>query len=746
MSTSENSGPERIMLRLSGLHCAACVRRVETILGRQPGVRKASVNLATQKALLIFDPGADDLAAWGRALADAGFTLLGPDTGDSRLDDRRRRLEEDRTLKRRFLWALGLGIVGWPLSMHGLLPLDHWTSSFLAWLLATAVVAFPGRQFFTLAAKGLPRLSLDMNTLVALGAGTAYVYSTFAFFAPKAIGLRGGEHLYFDSLFMIVALILLGRWLEGRARGRASAAMEKLLSLAPSQAHLTGEDGEKDIPLEMVAPGDRLLVRPGETVPVDGVILEGASAVDESLLTGEPVPVDKGPGDQVSGGTKNAGGVIIFEARSTGADSALGRIITLVEEAQGSKPPIQELADRVAARFVPAVILIALATFVAWKLLGVGPAESVTRMVAVLVVACPCAMGLATPTAVMVGSGRGADLGLLFKNASALEASARITHLALDKTGTITLGRPVLTTLWPLGEAGEDEVLTRAAILERASEHPLARAVAAAAEERKLDLGRLAERFEILTGFGVRGDIEGVTWLLGRPRLFQEQGFDIHPLTELLKELAEGGETLALLGRLGGEERTLVGVLGWSDPVKPESPEAIKRLLDMDIKTVMLTGDSAAAAGHLADRLGLDYRAELTPQDKLAAVKALKGPGRVVGMVGDGLNDAPALAAADLGVAMGAGAEAALESAGLALLTNNLEKLPTAVSLGRATVRIIHQNLFWAFFYNVLTIPLAAGAYAHWGLTLSPAVCAAAMAFSSVSVISNSLRLKRFAG
>ncbi len=745
--TTADSAADRMMLRLAGLHCAACVRRVETILGRQPGVLKATVNLATQKALVVFRPGSADLAAWGRDLDDAGFELLGPDDGGARSADRQRREDENRTLRNRFLLALALGLVGWPLSMHGLTPLDHRTASFLAWLLATVVVAFPGRHFFVLAAKGLPRLNFDMNTLVALGTGTAYVYSSLAFFAPGLIGLTGGEHLYFDSLFMIMALILLGRWLEGRARGRASAAMEKLLSLAPAQAHLVTDQGERDLPLEMVSPGDRLLARPGETIAVDGLIVEGSSALDESLLTGEPVPVDKGPGDQIFGGTRNAGGPLIFEARSTGADSALGRIISLVEEAQGSKPPIQELADRVAARFVPAVLAIGLVTLGVWLYLGAGPAEAVTRLVAVLVVACPGAMGLATPTAVMVGSGRGADLGLLFKNAGALEAAARVTHLALDKTGTITQGKPALTTLTPLNGTDENELLTRAARLERASEHPLARAVVAAAEERHLELGHLADHFEILIGFGVRGEMDGAAYLLGRPALFEENGFRFSPEDREALNAAEGRlETTALLGRLNGEEKTILGLLGWSDPVKPESKAAVGRLNDLGIKTIMLTGDSRAVAQKLAGELGLDFRAELKPEDKLAAVEALKGPGRVAAMVGDGLNDAPALAAADLGVAMGAGAEVALESADLALLTNNLEKLPTAVALGRATVRIIWQNLFWAFFYNVLTIPLAAGVFAHWGLTLSPALCAGAMAVSSVSVISNSLRLKKFKG
>jgi Cu+-exporting ATPase len=577
-----------------------------------------------------------------------------------------------------------------------------------------------------------------------LGAGVASLSSSLAFFAPGLLGLSGGEHLYFDSLFMIMALILLGRWLEGRARGRASAALSKLLSLAPAQVHLVAAGGERDIPLEMVSPGDRLLVRPGEAIAVDGVILEGASAIDESLLTGEPVPVDKAAGDQVSGGTRNTGGLLIFEAQTTGADSALGRIISLVEEAQGSKPPVQELADRVAARFVPAVLLIGLITFGLWLYLGAGPAEAVTRLVAVLVVACPCAMGLATPTAVMVGSGRGAELGLLFKNAGALETAARVTHLALDKTGTITSGQPALTTLAALGETGEEELLSVAARLERGSEHPLARAVVAAAGQRGLDLGPLATALEIMVGFGVRGELEGQLYLLGRPALLAGQGFDLEMAAGPLAELAGRGETSALVGQVTDGRKTILGVLGWADPVKPESGRALQRLAAMGLQTIMLTGDGQAVARNLAAELGIDYRAELRPEDKLAVVESLKGEGRVTAMVGDGLNDAPALVAADLGVAMGAGAELALESADLALLTNNLEKLPTAIGLGRATVRVIWQNLFWAFFYNILAIPLAAGAYAHWGLTLSPALCAGAMAVSSVSVIGNSLRLKRF--
>ena len=742
MVNHEQAEAERVMIRLGGLSCAACVRRVETILGQQEGVIKATVNLATMKALIIHKAGLADLSTWGEALKGAGFELLGPDTGDFKAEDKRRR-QENKLLKGRFISALVLGVLGWPLSMPGMIPLGHQTASVLAWALATAVVLFPGRHFFILAAKGLRRLSFDMNTLVALGTGTAYLYSSLAFFTPGLIGLAGHEHLYFDSLFMIMALILLGRWLEGRARGRASAAMEKLLSLAPDQVHLVTSRGEKDIPLELVAPGDKIMVRGGETIAVDGVIIEGASAVDESLLTGESVPVDKGPGDRVLGGTKNSGGIIIFEASSTGADSALGRIISLVEEAQGSKPPIQELADRVAARFVPIVLFISLVTLGVWLYVGAGTAEAITRLVSVLVVACPCAMGLATPTAVMVGSGRGADLGLLFKNARALEVAAKVTHMALDKTGTITSGHPVISALTPLNGATEKELLRWAASLERASEHPLARAITSRAEELGLKLD-LPAKFEIMVGFGVRGEIDGQDFILARPSFLAEAGFDLAPAESPLAQLAQRGETSALLGRVG--DKQIMGVLGWADPVRPESAQAMAHLKALGITTIMLTGDSVAVAKTLAAELHMEFKAELTPEDKLEAVKGLKGEGRVVAMVGDGLNDAPALAAADLGVAMGAGAEMALESAELALLSNNLEKLPVALGLGRATVRVIWQNLFWAFFYNILTIPLAAGLFSHWGLTLSPALCAAAMAISSVSVVANSLRLKRFKG
>lgn len=740
MDKKKQSNAERIMIRLEGLHCASCVLRVENILGQQPGVLRATVNLATMKALVLYQPQALDLSLWGTALDEAGFKLLGPDTGDYR-EQKQLRQDENLQARNRFFTAVALSIFGWPLSMHGFNPFEYQTATALAWVLATVVILFPGRQFFILAAKGLKHLSFDMNTLVALGTGTAYIYSTLIFYAPSLIGLTGTEHPYFDSLFMIVTLILLGRWLEGRARGRASAAMEKLLTLAPRLAHLVTKEGEKDIPLNLVAPGDHLLTRPGETIAVDGVIIEGTSAVDESLLTGEPVPIDKGPGDQVYGGTKNSGSVLIFEATSTGADSALGRIINLVAEAQGSKPPIQELVDKVSARFVPIVLFIGFFTFGFWLYSGAGLAEAVTRLVSVLVVACPCAMGLATPTAVMVGSGRGSDLGLLFKNAKDLESASKVTHLALDKTGTLTLGQPSLNTLIPLDQTTKTEALNLAASLERASEHPLARAIINKAQQEGMT-PELPENFKVLVGFGVQGDLLGQSYLLGRPTLLAEQGFQLDSAQTQLDKLSKKGETSALLGRIN--DKKIMAVLGWSDPVRPESAAAMNELKELGITTIMLTGDSQAVAQTLAQELKIDFRAELKPQDKLNEIEALKGPGRVVAMVGDGLNDAPALTIADLGIAMGAGTEMALESSGLALLTNNLQKITTAFKLGRATMRIIWQNLFWAFFYNILTIPLAAGVFTTWGLTVTPAICAAAMAISSVTVITNSLRLKRF--
>lgn len=740
MEKNEQSVTDRIMVRLGGLTCASCVRRVENILGHQPGIKRATVNLATMKALIIYQPDSLDLQLWAKALDEAGFKLLGPDTGDYQAQGRFRQ-DQNRQARNRFFIALGLSIFGWPLSMPGFNPFEHHLATALAWVLATAMIIFPGRQFFILTVKGLKHFGFDMNTLVALGTGTAYLYSSLIYFAPSLIGLTGQEHHYFDSLFMIMTLILLGRWLEGRARGQASAAMEKLLTLAPTQAHLVTPQGEKDIPLEMVAPGDHLLSRPGETIAVDGVIVEGASAVDESLLTGEPVPVDKGPHDPVSGGTKNSSGVIIYEATTTGADSALGRIITMVSEAQGSKPPIQELVDKVAARFVPAVLLIALATFVFWLYWGVGTAAAVTYLVSILVVACPCAMGLATPTAVMVGSGRGADLGLLFKNAKDLESAAKVTHLALDKTGTLTIGQPTLTTLMPLDGTTTDQALNLAASLERASEHPLARAITNKAKEQGLTPG-LPQNFMVLAGFGVQGDIDEQTYLLGRPSLLADQGFQLNSAQADLDQLSAQGQTTALLGRL--KDHKILAILAWSDPLRPESAAAINKLKEMGLTTIMLTGDSRAVAQTLAQKLNIDFRAELKPQDKLIEISNLKGPNRTVAMVGDGLNDAPALTAADLGIAMGAGSEMALESAGLALLTNNLEKIPAALKLGRQTVKIIWQNLFWAFFYNILMIPLAAGAFTYWGLIVTPAICAAAMAVSSVSVVANSLRLKKF--
>lgn len=737
----------RAMIILSGLHCAACVRRVEKLLGRRPGVERVSVNLVTQKALIIYDPGQSGPDDWARTLADAGFALIGLDDQEHRDKARQKKRAEVEVLKKRLLGAILISLPGWPLAMPGWWPWLEGHRPLGAWLalaLATALLLGPGRMFFTAAWKTVKQKTADMNTLVALGAGTAYAYSAlslvFATLSPDR--LLEHQHYYFDSVFMIITLILLGRLLEAKARGRAGSAMEKLLDRSPRTVRLATPEGERELPAELLTPGDVFLNAPGGVIAADGQVLEGYSAVDEAVLTGESIPVDKKPGDMVYGGSLNQSGALKIRAVRTGRDSALGRIIRLVSEAQGSKAPIQELADRLAAWFAPIVLGLALAVFTAWWFISGDLSVSVGHLVGMLVIACPCAMGLATPTAVMVGSGVGASRGLLFKNAASLETAAKVNLLALDKTGTLTHGRPEVAAIKAYQGAGPDEVLRLAQALETGSEHPLAKAVLAEARSRGWPESQLPPAFKAWPGLGVTGlDPDGRQVVLGGPALEKELALDLSPARDDLEREAALGHTVSFLAR----NKRLIGLISFADQARKEAPAALAALKELKITAVMLTGDGQAAARKIAALTGLAaFKAGLKPEDKLNYIRAWQKEGLVVGMVGDGLNDAPALAAADLGVALGAGVDVALETAGLALMKNDLTALPTAVRLGRATLRTIRQNLFWAFFYNSLALPLAAGVLARWGLVLSPAVCAGAMAFSSVSVVMNSLRLKGF--
>jgi Cu+-exporting ATPase len=664
---------------------------------------------------------------------------------------------ELRDMTRRF-WISAILAAPLFLLAMGAMAVGHQAMSWigpraLAWLelaLATPVVLWGGWPFFERMWASFVSRNLNMFTLIGIGTGTAYAYSVAATLFPGAfpgsLRVHDGEvGRYFEAAAVITALVLLGQVLELRARSRTSGAIRALLGLAPKTARLISDDGsESDVPLERVQPGDRLRVRPGEKVPVDGVVIEGHSAVDESMISGEPVPVEKGIGDRVTGATLNGTGSLVIRAERVGADTLLAQIVRMVGEAQRSRAPIQRLADRVSAYFVPAVIAVAVLAFVVWSLLGPEPrlAHALVAAVSVLIIACPCALGLATPMSIMVGVGRGAGLGVLIRDAEALEAFERVDTLVVDKTGTLTEGRPGLAAVVAAAGWQEAEVLRLAASLEQGSEHPLAAALVAGARDRGLALEPAAE-FESVTGKGVAGAVAGRKVLLGNRALLDGAGIDARPLVERAESLRTDGQTVMFVAVDGH----LAGLIGAADPIKASTADALRLLHEERVRVVMATGDSRTTAAAVARKLGLDaFEAEVLPARKLDVVKRLQAEGRVVAMAGDGINDAPALAQAQVGIAMGTGSDVAMESAGVTLVKGDLRGIARARRLSRATMRNIRQNLFFAFVYNALGVPLAAGAlYPVLGLLLSPMVAAAAMSFSSVSVIGNALRLRKVA-
>ena len=663
---------------------------------------------------------------------------------------------EYRDMLRRFVVAAVLSVPLVIIAMRDLIPgasvLERWFSErTLQWVelvLATPVVLWAGWPFFVRGVQSVVNRSLNMFTLIGLGVSVAYLYSLVAVFFPELFpstmrSPEGWVGVYFEASAVIVTLILLGQVMELRARSQTGAAIKALLGLAPKTARRVNEDGsEEDVPLESVAVGDVLRVRPGEKIPVDGVVLEGSSSVDESMISGEPLPVQKGPGDKVIGATVNTTGTLLIRAEKVGADTLLSQIVHMVAEAQRSRAPIQKLADVVAGWFVPVVILVALVAFAVWFLYGPEPrlAHAVIAAVSVLIIACPCALGLATPMSIMVATGRGARMGILFKNAEAIEAMRKVDTLVVDKTGTLTEGRPRLVEVVAGQGLHEAELLSLAASLEQGSEHPLAAAIVEGAKERGAELKPVAQ-FQSHTGKGVSGQVDGRTVLLGNSRLMEDSRLDPGPLKEEAEAMRRQGKTVmfvAVDGRVGG----LVAV---ADPIKETTPKALEELHREGLQVVMLTGDNRATAEAVASQLAIDeVVAEVLPEQKAEAVKRFQAQGRVVAMAGDGINDAPALAQADVGIAMGTGTDVAMESAGVTLVKGDLMGIVKARRLSRATMRNIKQNLFFAFIYNALGVPLAAGVlYPHFGILLSPMIAAAAMSFSSVSVVTNALRLKR---
>lgn len=730
---------DRVELKLTGMSCAACAARIEKAINAVPGVIRAGVNFATEKAVVEYDGGRVSPAEIKRAVADAGYKAVEAGGATADLEQR----EREREISRQKRMVVVAGVLSAPLlvymlamvfNLHGIIP-GIFYNPYFQFVLATPVQFWAGGNFYREAFAALKGRSANMSVLVALGTSAAYFYSVGATFFP---GYLGRAEIYYEVGAIIITLVLMGKTLETIAKGRTSEAIKKLLGLQARTARVIREGREMEIPVEEVQAGDLVSVRPGEKIPVDGVVLEGYSAVDESMLTGESIPVDKKAGDEVIGATINKLGAFKFRATKVGRETVLAQIVRIVEEAQGSKAPIQRMADIISGYFVPAVLLIAAATFVFWYYFRM-PGEFTMALInftAVLVIACPCALGLATPTSIMVGTGKGAEKGILIKSGEYLEKAHALTALVLDKTGTITRGEPAFTGLEGLGEyRGKDELLLElAGRAEKNSEHPLAQAIYKRARESLGDLAGPGD-FKAIPGHGVDAVMEGRRILLGTRKLMRENNVQFDPALEVIEKMEDEGKTAVLMAVDG----QMAAVIGVADTVKETSAEAIRILRGMGIEVWMITGDNRRTASAIARQVGIDnVMAEVLPEEKARKVQQLRDQGKIVGMVGDGINDAPALVTADVGFAVGTGTDVAIEAADITLMRGDLRGVAASINLSRATIRNIKQNLFWALVYNTIGIPVAAA-----GL-LNPVIAGAAMAFSSVSVVTNALRLKRF--
>jgi Cu+-exporting ATPase len=733
-----------VRLRVEGMHCASCVNSIESRLQATPGVEDAAVNLATGEARVAFTPEQTGPTQLIEAVRAAGYEAeaIAAEAGGDAPDDARadRAAAELRYLRRRCVFAAGVGALLLFLTF-AYSPFSDRATMWVMLALATPVQFWAGWPFYSGAWRVARHGSADMNTLIALGTSAAYLYSLVATLAPSAFVDSGEPDVYFDTAAVIIALILLGRLLEARAKAGTTTAIKKLIGLRARTARVVRDGAEVEVPIEEVLPGDDVVVRPGEKVAVDGEIVEGQSTIDESMLTGESIPVDKEPGDEVIGATINRAGSFTFRATRVGRDTALAQIVRLVEEAQGSKAPIQRLADRVSAYFVPIVIGTALIAFAVWLLTGSSFTDAMLAAVAVLIIACPCALGLATPTAIMVGTGRGAEMGVLVRSGGALETAEHLDTIVLDKTGTLTVGEPGVTDVVAAAGFDEDELLAAAAAAESRSEHPLGEAIVAAARERSLELTEPSD-FEAAVGHGVSARIANRVIVVGSPRHFASLGIDAGALDVAIDRLEGAGRTAVAVGVDG----RAAGVIGLADVLKPEAAEAVAELKRLGLEVAMLTGDNRRTAEAIASAAGIDrVIAEVLPDGKVDEVRRLQAEGRRVAMVGDGINDAPALTQADIGIAVGTGTDIAMEASDMTLISGDLRQVAAPIALSRQTMRTIKQNLVGAFAYNVSLIPVAAGVlYPIWGITLDPILAAAAMAASSVTVVANALRLRAF--
>lgn len=746
-------GPIEISLDVEGMTCASCVNRIERFLHKTDGVLEASVNIATERATITYDPSTADRADLVGAIEAAGYDVR-PEPSKADVgrpgvapadEDELRRAREQREIAIKAVASLVIAGALMALIWFGEgLGLTIEDINKLAMLPATFVMFWAGGGFIRKAWRNAQHRTASMETLVAIGTFAAWAYSTVVTLWPEVVLSAGIEpHTYYETAAVIIGLVLLGRWLEARAKSQTAGAVKALIGMQARTARLVRDGVEVDVPIDEVRPGDLVRVRPGEKVAVDGVVIEGSSAIDESMLTGESMPVTKSPDDEVIGATINTTGTLVFRATRVGSETVLAQIVRMVQEAQGSKAPIQRTVDLISSRFVPLVLVLAAITFGVW--LAFGPQPSLTfalvSAITVLIIACPCAMGLATPTAIMVGTGKAAESGILIRGGVALEQAGKLDTVVFDKTGTLTLGKPAVADIVGADDVDEDQLLALAAAVERGSEHPLATAVMEAAEQRGLKV-ESGESFVSDTGSGVRATVAGSLVAVGNRRHLAALGIDTTSLDERADTLAASGRTVIFVA----DEQRILGLIAISDPIKAEATEAIRELKDAGIEPWLITGDSQVVADAVAKQVGIEHvLAEVLPGGKSEKVAELQAAGHRVAMVGDGINDAPALASADVGVAIGTGADVAIEASDITLVGGDPRLVGSAIKLSRRTMRIIHQNLFWAFAYNTTLIPVAMGVlYPIWGITIDPVLAAGAMAFSSVSVVLNSLRLRRY--